>query len=275
MYLDLEEFRGFRCWLSSGVTQPRITWAWNRATALVGPDLVIDGGANYGEVALSGKYAPNARVLLVEANPALSPFLRQSVASRAIRKKSLWETHEVALSERSGEGVLRLSGISSGQSYLTKESEVKCRDEQTVATQTLSLDDLTKGFSANRILIKLDIEGGEVAALRGATRLLRDADKLFLIVEMDDRLLRRSGASSRDLWNLARQLGKVALFDHDRQLRDFSNFSYDQILELNEHYGLRLNRGVDLFVWRGFELPLWQFSDPLGGLRRLLTRAKL
>ena len=181
----------------------------------------------------------------------------------------------MALSERSGEGVFEVSGIASGQSYLTNESEVKCRDEQTVATETLSLDDLTQGSLANQILIKLDIEGGEVAALREATRLLRDADKLFLIVEMDDRLLKRSGASARDLWNLARQLGKVGLFDHDRQLRDFSDFSYDQILELNEYYVLTLIRGVDLSVWRGFELPLWQLSDPLGGLRRLVARAKL
>jgi hypothetical protein len=78
--------------------------------------------------------------------------------------------------------------------------------------RTVALDDFCREqglpFPA---LIKMDVEGAELAALKGAAGLLAAAQPLLLL-EMEDKTLAAAGASRRLIQELLRPLGYRAAF---------------------------------------------------------------
>ena len=68
------------------------------------PDLVLDIGTNYGEIALCCRYTPETKNLLFEPNPRILPFLRKSVASHYDTERM--ELVEAAVSNETGPAAL-------------------------------------------------------------------------------------------------------------------------------------------------------------------------
>lgn len=147
-------------------------------------DCVVDGGGGWGDTALyfADSVGPDGRVLcfefvpenlaLPERNLAANPALAKRVA---VVRHPLWE--------RRGEQLGYTAA--GGQSSVARPGP-----EPHASARTESLDDLCEQRGIERDdLLKLDIEGAERSALRGAERILRrDRPKLAISVyhHLDD-----------------------------------------------------------------------------------------
>lgn len=140
------------------------------------PDLVIDVGANYGEVSLSLPPAEGRRVVLVEPNPAVARCLERSAA-----QVSGAEVVEAAASDSDGRAVLHLHGTSSGRSSL----DASTARPGAVTVRTVRVDDLDLP-PFRRLLFKVDTEGTEAAVLRGMSATIARAESWIGLVEIND-----------------------------------------------------------------------------------------
>jgi len=136
------------------------------------PNVVIDGGANFGQWARSiHPLFPNARWHLIEPQPTCHPELARFAAKH--RDMAL---HRVALTQP-GVREVSLTGIGadggSSGAYISN-SEQSLEATGTIRCPAASLDDLFSSTisSADRSLLKLDLEGHELQALKGAIQLL-------------------------------------------------------------------------------------------------------
>ncbi len=146
---------------------------------LVNMGTVIDGGANLGHytVKVRSQY-PEAEIHLFEPTPTLFQGLRTRFAGD---KKIT--CHELALSDSVGIEQFHVSSDPFSSSLLEESSSPSDRGGQTVNVQVTTLDAWFRGRQIQRpLLLKLDVEGKELAALRGAEKLLQQVDYILLEV---------------------------------------------------------------------------------------------
>lgn len=65
----------------AGVTQPLINVLWRQMVDLVRPTVLLDIGANYGEIGLSCRYSAQSQLYFIEGNPNIVSYLKRSVES--------------------------------------------------------------------------------------------------------------------------------------------------------------------------------------------------
>ncbi len=170
-------------------------------------DAVLDAGAHFGlysVICCRAGVAPEA-VLALEPNPAVLPFLvsnleRNGMDGVRVRAEALWS--------RAGERAFYPAGPGrSAYSSLIPEPGAAA-----VAVQAVTLDEIC---AADQFaLVKIDIEGAELAALEGARETLRAGRLPLVVVECTELNLRRSGAGTRDLFEAIASLGyEVFRFD--------------------------------------------------------------
>ncbi|MBL8672511.1 MAG: FkbM family methyltransferase [Alphaproteobacteria bacterium] len=134
----------------------------------------IDVGANHGAYALPmlARVGAAGRVLAIEPNAAVAARLRRSAAAWPA---SCFALAEVAVSDAPGRGTLVVESASEagrlGRDLLPGAAGVPVR----------TLDDLAQEhLSAPIDLLKIDVEGHELAAMRGARQLLRESAPVVL-----------------------------------------------------------------------------------------------
>ena len=196
IFVDRSEPRGRSVLLCRAQGQPNLKRLWHRAIKLLQPDVVLDVGANYGEFIFAERYPTAERVIGIEANPALEPFLKKSWEVHPDRQK-IQILNALAAERSDEEHIFYVDSISSGRS-----SAVQRHDSQTVATKTrsVSIDDLVKDFVRpdKSIVFKIDVEGFEPMVLSGMKRTLGCSSRLLGIMEFNPRLIRLSGADPEE-----------------------------------------------------------------------------
>jgi FkbM family methyltransferase len=148
---------------------------------------VLEGGAHLGFVTVHAARAagPDGRVVVFEPNPAVHGILRENLAANGVAGRV--DVHAAALGARTGRTRLYASGDTSSLFVAAPAAEP-------VDVEVVRGDDAVEG----RVdVIKLDIEGGELEALRGMTRLVAGAQAIFL--ELNPELLAAAGSSSAEL----------------------------------------------------------------------------
>lgn len=161
------------CWraLSRGVA-PSIE---HRAVlASLAPDLVLDIGANRGQFTLMTRMVhPSVRI------HAYEPLPDEATVFRAVHRVCPHvELHELALGDQNGTAEVHVSGRADSSSLLPiGELQAKLfphtREVGTHSVKVVTLDSLpTHWQEARRGLLKLDVQGFELSALRGAKRAL-------------------------------------------------------------------------------------------------------
>jgi FkbM family methyltransferase len=174
LYVDRHDHRAWRMAVRGGALDEDAVRVWGRLTELADPDLVLDIGANYGEVVLSADYPPGAEVHLVEPNPALVPLLR-----RSMREAGLEATiHEVAATRTTGTATLNINARTSGASSLMPGWTA----DRTVEVHTAPVDDLVPR-GRHRCLFKIDVEGFEAEVLAGMSATLDACESWMGLVE--------------------------------------------------------------------------------------------
>jgi FkbM family methyltransferase len=162
--------------------------------------LFIDAGANIGFYTVVGAKAvgPAGRVFAVEMMPDTLDRLRETVEMNRVADRVTILPH--ALARRSGEEVVAtVESGKFGQASIARDPHA---GERQLTVRTKTLDDLIPGDQPVR-LIKLDLEGAELGALQGATRILQRTEAIIFEQLGADRtvaeFLERQGFAMRRL----------------------------------------------------------------------------
>lgn len=152
------------------------SWVEEALRQLVKPGMrVVDGGAHVGyhTLRLASWVGPRGRVEAFEPNPGLLRRLRWSVAVNGYEERV--RLHEAALLDRAGEAELGFRHDASGGGALGG-------DGQRLAVPTVRLDwALAEGTPVD--VVKLDVEGSEAAAWRGASGLVAASPRIAVVME--------------------------------------------------------------------------------------------
>lgn len=192
MRVDPRDENGRRVLLDGLDRRERLTRHFLR---LLGPgDCVLDVGANAGYYTMVASHAvgPLGSVHAFEPSPHVLPWLEASVLLSRPASANI-HLHDSAASDRSGTAAFypaarECTGFSSLRPNAgAAPVEVRC----------VPIDSLLCDLPAVR-LVKLDIEGAELLALRGMQRLI-ERDRPHIISEIDDGFLRQMGASAAEM----------------------------------------------------------------------------
>lgn len=159
-------------------------------TASTGADVVLDIGAHVGYFSLVAAHAaPAATVVAVEASPDNATVLRRNVEHVGVRVVnaafgSTRGTVTVQLTEASDN-----SGIGGHPNSPT---------ERTVEVPAVRGEDLDVP-GGGRVVVKLDVEGYELAALTGLESVFARFDDVRLLVEMNPKCLALAGSGPDEL----------------------------------------------------------------------------
>jgi FkbM family methyltransferase len=142
---------------------------------------VADVGANFGYYTLLSAAAvgPTGKVFSIEANPHLVRLLRQSVSVNGF---SNWvEVFPIAISDRVSEAYLTFDYAYSGGGQVSYENAPSETYTQ-FPVETAPLDQIIAS-NVKVDFMKIDIEGAEVLAIRGAKRILDAPGNLSIVME--------------------------------------------------------------------------------------------
>lgn len=144
-------------------------------------DVIWDVGANIGFFTLlcARLAGPAGQIVAIDPLPANTRALRSNVKLNGLGNV---EVVEIAASDHSGSDALHVFEESTWAKLDTVETTFqKGRGDQSITVALATLDSLLEGRAAPTF-VKIDIEGAEVAALRGARRLLLET-RPTLVVE--------------------------------------------------------------------------------------------
>ncbi len=161
---------------------------------------IVEAGAHMGYITMQSARAagPAGRVFAFEANPRAVPLIERNLADNDLGDRVT--VVPLALGDAPGMHAFFISG-GGDTSSLQEPDDASERIEVVVTT----LDNWLDPARAASMSIKLDIEGAEVAALRGMRETLdRAGPGLTLFAECNPPLLERFGSSAAELIELLR-----------------------------------------------------------------------
>jgi FkbM family methyltransferase len=227
---------------------------------LIQPNMtVLDIGAHVGYYTrmASNLVGENGRVIAFEPHPRNHAMLKRNVGSR--KNVTLLQ---VALAEHEGTAELHdyLMMSASGSLHYdetlrevqlaqSKEGDFAPRldadfQPQTFTVRTAPIDDLLAELNISQVdVVKMDIEGAEMGALRGMKGIIRNSSNLALVMEYNPLGLNAFAndpvESLREV--LAMGFSSLAVIEVDGSLTDYSN-NFDVLETLTE--SLMKNMGV-------------------------------
>lgn len=158
-------------------------------------DCVLDLGAHVGTFSLTAA-ALGRRVIAVDASPKHVELLRRSVARNGFDRMSVVHT---AVGEREGTVRFHVAGLW-GMIAQPGHEIPEVRNQPVVEVPLVRGDRMLKGLGQARVdLIKMDIEGSEVSAVRGLKALLRRDDAPVILFECNGLTLHEFGFTTADL----------------------------------------------------------------------------
>jgi FkbM family methyltransferase len=160
--------------------------------------VVVDAGANIGVYSrfLSRLVGDTGSVHSFEPSPDNFAHLAKAVSTLPNVR-----ANQLAVSDRTENKLLY---VSEDLNVDHRAYPTKGESRQTISIQATALDDYFQPDS--RVdLVKVDIQGYELHALRGATRLLRDNPKIKLLLEFWPYGLSQAGSSAEELLSLLSQ----------------------------------------------------------------------
>ena len=167
---------------------------WAAHQVLAPGDCFIDAGANIGLITLvaAARVGATGHGISCEPVPATAAMLRRNVEANGFS----WVTIEQrAVGETRGSAQMTAFHASAGHHSFAPPSTA---EGHPVVVDVSCLDELAATLPAPPALVKLDVEGAEVKALRGARELVAARTTTF-IIEVEPEHLQRQGTSVQEL----------------------------------------------------------------------------
>jgi FkbM family methyltransferase len=224
--LDLRESVDLLCWIGRYERRER-----DVLRALVRPGAtVVDAGAHIGIYTLlfSRWVGPGGRVEAFEPSPAAADRLDTNLRRNGCVNV---RPHRTALADRETDRVLHVT-VDTGYASLGEPvRRAAVRSCVPVPGTTLDLFCSREGIEFIDLL-KMDIEGSEIPALRGAERLLRERRIGAMVVEYNKEAQRGNGFDPSQLVDAVRDAGYSVASITPRGLRPFTNDGSSDYAEL-------------------------------------------
>lgn len=163
-------------------------------------DILFDVGANIGMVALHA--AKICRTIAFEPDPSIR---RRLAVNTALNPDRAFAVEPIAISDTNGSVDLYTDGDDGNSPSLVHQRGETGR----VSVSARSLDSLiAEGRIPRPTVLKLDIEGAEILALRGAQQLLTAPERpRALFIEVHDTFLPGFGSSAEEVYTLLEEFG--------------------------------------------------------------------
>lgn len=174
-------------------------------------DLCLNVGANLGVYTLQflAWSAPGGRVVAFEPNPAARRVLERHVRYNGLADRVTVEP--LAVGGEPARAELWTAGVD-GMGRLSEPNPLLAtRRVRPVEVEVVTLDEYCRGHRLEPSWILMDVEGFELAALEGASDLVRSRPGLRLVVEMHPDGWRLTGHEPRTARALLDDLGLTAV----------------------------------------------------------------
>ena len=213
VFLDLLDSRIW--WVLDEVGGGRAEHEVMRRSVSAG-DTFVDVGANHGGYAVfaSALTGSGGRVVAFEPQARLAGLVERSLTATAA---SPFEVHQVACGDRDQQVELFVPNGGSGSASLF--ADYQSGPKAGVHVPQALLDDAVDWQSfPGRVFLKLDVEGSELAFLRGAERMIR-ARRPLILFEINPDSARAGGYGVGDVLDKLSELG----YDRAVELNRLSN----------------------------------------------------
>jgi FkbM family methyltransferase len=167
-------------------------------------DTFIDGGANHGtfSIVAARLVGPEGLVVAIEPQPRLAGLLQKLLAHGPSR----FEVHQIACGNCSEEVEFYIPAATSGSAGVFRDFSARSR-HRTIQVEMRRMDDVLDWRNLpGRTVIKLDVEGSELAFLLGARGLIR-ATAPALLIEINAKAMRAAGTARAKLVKTLLDLG--------------------------------------------------------------------
>lgn len=163
-------------------------------------DVLYDIGANVGLVALHAGH--KCRTIAFEPDPAILPRLQRNLE---LNPDASVDVQPIAISDNDGTTTLFRDGGGKSSPSLVHQRDEK----EAIEVMARTLDTMVAGGTLpGPTVLKLDIEGAEILALRGAKELLAGpAAPRALFLEVHDSLLPAFGSSADEVLRVVKEAG--------------------------------------------------------------------
>ncbi|SMC26362.1 methyltransferase, FkbM family [Desulfacinum hydrothermale DSM 13146] len=177
----------------------------------------IDVGANYGvfSVVASKLVGPTGMVVSIEPQPLLAKLVKKNLEANG---ESPFQVFECGCSDREGSTELFVPRGSSGAAGVYKSFSAT-GEHRVLKVGLKRLDDLVLSLRLpGSLFVKLDVEGHELAALKGCRDLIRER-KPKLMIEINNDAMHSAGVSIEDYVAFLKAMGYKYFVWMDRPLQ--------------------------------------------------------
>jgi FkbM family methyltransferase len=168
---------------------------------------VLDAGANKGQFAtFAARRFPGSALICFEPLPQAGARLRKAVGN-----PRRLELYAVALGAENGEADFHVSAADDSSSLFAigdrqRQEFPETAERTTIRVQVRRLDDLIEASALTApVLLKIDVQGGELAVLQGAAGILESIDAVLVEVSFVE--LYTGQALADDVWEHLRGYG--------------------------------------------------------------------
>jgi FkbM family methyltransferase len=183
-----------------GEHEPQLTSYF--ATNVKQTDHCLDIGANYGYyTCLMAQLARQGKTIGVEPSRPLFDLARDNISINSLQM--FGDTLHAAVSDRQGKLTLYRRPTRSGNTSITKipEAWVQAHGEppqEPFEVDCVSIDDLQERLNGKLDIMKIDVEGAEPLAFRGAKRAIASNPGLKIVMEWAPLQIQAAGFDVRD-----------------------------------------------------------------------------
>ncbi|WP_205473808.1 FkbM family methyltransferase [Nocardioides sp. SYSU D00038] len=183
IHVDPADERGRRLVAANGDLNPGSRRLWQRALAAHAWDLVVDVGANYGEMLVGVDLPPAARVVAFEPQPVVRGLLERTLVDNDLDV----EVRPEVLAREAGTASFAVDLAWSGQSAIAAPGDGDHPERYGLATVPATTLDQLLGDEldgAGSFCVKVDVEGFEADVLAGGAAALARTDRWVLMIEV-------------------------------------------------------------------------------------------
>jgi len=166
--------------------------------------VLFDIGAHFGLFSLATLHygGPSAKAVAVDPSPIAAEFIKKQAKLNGLSGRL--RVLQAAASDRVGWlGMVSVGILSNG--YFVRPSSEHTNSELTL-TPTITLDQLAEDFKLSPSHVKVDVEGHELAVIRGSVKLLSGENAPVLFIELHNEIVRQSGGSPDEILCLLKTL---------------------------------------------------------------------